>query len=92
MNWSKKPILNLMTALSLLGNRTLETHDLGIKEAGFGAIATKRDEHQIVILLFNAPEEIIEEPATTQNYFIRGEKEHGSIKLNLTIRNISLKR
>jgi len=74
-----------------LGNRTLETHNLGIKEAGFGAIATKRDERQIAILLFNAPEEIIEEPATTENKFIRGEKEHGSIKLKLAIRNMFLK-
>lgn len=87
----KKPVLNLMTALSLLGSESLEIHNAGVEEAGFGAIATKRDGRQVAVLLFNAPEEIADVEPTRENRFVRGEKEHGSIRFNLNIQNMSFK-
>lgn len=84
----KKPIFNLMTMLSLLGEEALEIGCRGNEEPGFGAIATKYNDSQIAVLLFNSPEELTEEPPTSANKYVRGQKEHGGVSVNLKFKNI----
>ena len=68
----KKPAHNVMTMLSLLGNEyeLIETNNSN----GVGAIATKRGENQVAILVYRYDDEY--------------EKEKGPIDISLTLENL----
>jgi L-iduronidase len=54
----KKPILNLMAALSLLGDRRCATDGAGGINEAIGVIATRRSDDQIAVLVYHSRDQI----------------------------------
>lgn len=55
----KKPILNVMAILSLLGTRRCAVHGVGDTSADIGAIASRRGDVQVAILIYNSRDRIM---------------------------------
>lgn len=61
----KKPVFNIMTLLSLLGDERYTIAGLDDPAAEVGAIVTRRKDEQIAILLYNSRDTIMASGATT---------------------------
>lgn len=55
----KKPVLNVMALLSLLGDKQYKITDGGVASAPLGILATARDDNQVAILVYHSEDKII---------------------------------
>lgn len=60
----KKPIFNLMTLLSLLGDEQCAVEGTGDPVTPLGVLATRRDTHQVAILIYNSRDKVAADGAT----------------------------
>ncbi|NLF40086.1 hypothetical protein GX586_11610 [bacterium] len=68
----KKPVLNAMTMLALLGNRRCDVRGCGGSDAEIGAIATRADDGQIAVLIYNSRDRIMSSGCESIELELRG--------------------
>lgn len=61
----KKPVFTVMTLLSLLGDERCAVEGVPDVSQPLGTIATRRDDHQIAVLIYNSDDEIMSSGATS---------------------------